>query len=113
MRKRTWGRRAWCCSLAILCVGLVAAPGGAATKPKASAPEAPTIMSVTAGPHRVRVKFAAPANDGGASIESDRVKGISSDGGKTALRSGHTSPIRVLGVTGGKTYTCTVVARNR
>jgi len=94
----------------MLCVGLIGAPAGAAKK-GVTVPGAPTITSVTAGVHLVKVVFTAPTSNGGAKIQSYRVKCVSSDGGKKASRSGHTSPIRVVGLA-AKTYTCSVVARN-
>jgi len=106
----SWRRAAACAGFVTLCIGLIGAPAGAAKK-GVTAPGAPTITSVTAGVHRVKVVFAAPTSNGGAQIQSYRVKCVSSDGGKTAVRSGHASPIRVVGLT-AKTYTCTVVARN-
>ena len=79
----------------------------------ASAPGAPAITAATAGVRSVKLTFTKPLSDGGAKITSYRAKCTSSDGGKPGARDGLKSPIVVGGLSAGKTYTCTVAARNR
>jgi hypothetical protein len=71
---------------------------------------APTITSVTAGLAQVSVAFNEPVHEGGQPIVHYRATCVSVDGGATNARTGVTSPIVVLGLTGGKTYTCKVIA---
>ena len=101
--------------LLIAALALVAAPAGAAkAKGTATAPGAPTVTSATAGTKRtLRVVFTAPASNGGAPISHYRATCSSSDGGKTRAGSARKLLIVVRGLTAGKTYTCTVRARNR
>jgi hypothetical protein len=107
-----FGWRAWCCGLAIVAVSMVGVAAGAATK-KATAPGAPTIMSVKAEVRGVRVAFKAPASDGGLKITSYRVVCTSTNGGRVGSRREAKSPIKVLNLTSAKSYRCTVVAHNR
>ena len=109
-RSRSW--KVLCFGLAVLGVALIGAPAGAA-KTSATPPGAPTITSVAAGKRSVIVKFIAPASDGGAQITHYRAKCVSTDGGKSGTGASHKLHVRARGLTGGKTYTCTVVARNR
>jgi hypothetical protein len=81
--------------------------------PLAAKPGAPTITSVTAVVRGVKVAFTAPADNGGAKITNYRVVCTSSDGGAKGAHEGPKSPITVSGLTAGKTYTCTVAARNK
>jgi large repetitive protein len=81
--------------------------------PVITVPGAPTITSVTAGFRSVTVAFTPPAANGGASIFSYRATCTSSNGGVTRSNSRSRSSIRVSGLSSGKTYTCTVAARNR
>ena len=74
-------------------------------------PGAPTITSTTAGPHRVTVAFAGPANDGGAPILTYRVA-CTSKNGVPGSHDAPTSPITVAGLTNAQPYTCTVTATN-
>ena len=74
----------------------------------AVAPGAPTIGAATASGGQASVAFTAPAADGGATITSYTV--TSSPGGFTAM--GATSPISVVGLTNGTTYTFTATATN-
>ncbi len=78
-----------------------------------NSPSAPTITSAVAGKHNVTVTYTAPASDGGAPITEYRTTCISSNGGVTHSVHEHNSPTTVGGLTGGRTYTCTVAARNR
>jgi hypothetical protein len=82
-------------------------------KPRADVPGAPTGVTATAGVRSVKVAFTKPVDNGGSKIVNFRVKCTSSDGGNPASHEGAASPIRVAGLAGGKTYTCTVKARNR
>jgi fibronectin type III domain protein len=74
-------------------------------------PGAPTIKSVTAGVHTVRVAFAPPANPGGTRISSYQATCISSDGGVSGANRGSGSPITVSRLS-AKTYRCRVSATN-
>jgi hypothetical protein len=103
------GFKAWGCGLVILGVALAAAPAGAAP----TVPGAPTITSITAGVRSVKVAFTKPADNGGSKITSYRVKCTSSDGGAARAHEATKSPILVAGLTAGKTYRCTVLARNK
>jgi hypothetical protein len=89
---------------------------GAASAPSlpvtVGAPAAPTAVSasrVAAG--QIRVRFTPGANNG-SKVISYTVRCVSSNGGVTAVKSGAASPITVVGLTAGKTYTCTVTATN-
>ena len=81
--------------------------------PLASVPGAPTITGVTAGVRSVKVAFTKPSDDGGAPITNYRVACTSSNGGAKGSHEGPKSPIVVSGLTAGKTYTCTVRAKNK
>ena len=72
---------------------------------------APTITSVTAGSHNIRVAFNPPTTDGGSRIFNYKATCTSSDGGATRSASNSRSPIQV-GATSGHTYTCVVMAQN-
>ena len=74
----------------------------------ATAPDAPTIGTATAGNESASVSFTAPANNGDATITSYTV--TSSPGGFTGT--GTSSPITVTGLTNGTSYTFTVTATN-
>jgi hypothetical protein len=78
-----------------------------------NSPGAPVITSAVAGRHNVTVTYTAPASDGGAPITEYRTTCISSNGGVTHSVHEHSSPTTVGGLTGGRTYACTVAARNR
>ncbi|MFO0743521.1 MAG: fibronectin type III domain-containing protein [Candidatus Paceibacterota bacterium] len=73
----------------------------------ATVPDAPTIGSVTAGNGQATVTFTPPVSNGGSSITYYTV---TSSGGQTAT--GGSSPITVLGLNNGTTYTFTVTATN-
>jgi titin len=78
-------------------------------------PSAPSDVDVTVSMDAVptaNVSFAQPADDGGSLITQYRATCSSSNGGTTATATGSDSPVAVTGVTAGKTYTCTVAARN-
>ena len=78
-----------------------------------NSPGAPTITSAVAGKHNVTVTYTAPTSDGGAPITEYRTTCISSNGGVTHSVHEHSSPTTVGSLTGGRTYSCTVAARNK
>jgi hypothetical protein len=88
------------------------APGGGLSNGSSlsviTVPSAPTNVSGIAGDRRVTVFFSAPVSDGGAVLTSYTV--TASPGGATAF--GPTSPIVVVGLTNGVSYTFTVTATN-
>jgi len=106
-------RLATTCAVIALGIGLIGAPAGAAKPTKPTKPGAPTITAVKPGFHNVTVSFTAPTDNGGAKIVNYRVVCTSSNGGRKAANSGAKSPIKVSGLTAGKTYTCTVAAKNK
>jgi hypothetical protein len=71
-------------------------------------PNTPTAVSGTAANAKVVISFTAPAETGGLPITNYTVK--SSPGNITAT--GISSPIEVIGLTNGTTYTFTVKAEN-
>jgi YVTN family beta-propeller protein len=71
-------------------------------------PGAPTGATAAPGIGKAVVSFTAPASNGGSAITAYTV--TSSPGGITAT--GTASPITVTGLTGGTSYTFTVVATN-
>jgi hypothetical protein len=74
----------------------------------ATAPNAPTIGTATAGDGQATITFTPPANNGGSAITSYTV--TSTPGGFTAT--GASSPLTVTGLTNGTAYTFTVTATN-
>jgi hypothetical protein len=74
-------------------------------------PSAPEITSVQAGVRSVTVAFNGPPV-GSWRIFGYRANCTSTDGGASGSRTGAHSPITVLGLAVGKTYTCTVTARD-
>ena len=98
--------------------------GGTVTKPRirvdlasaalASAPDAPTAVSVTAGNSLIIVNFGPPASNGGAPITGYTAVCTSSNGGVPGSNTGGpgATSIQVTGLTNGKSYTCTVTATN-
>ena len=96
---------------AALSSAALAVPAGAApTKP--TKPGAPTITGVKPGFHSVVVSFTKPSSTGGAKITNYRVVCTSRDKRARAANEGPKSPIKVSGLTTGKTYTCIVRAKN-
>jgi len=81
--------------------------------PLAAKPGAPTITNVAPGVRSLKVTFTKPGDDGGAPITNYRATCTSSNGGAKGSHEGPKSPITVSGLTAGKTYTCTVAARNK
>jgi hypothetical protein len=82
-------------------------PSSAVT-PAPIAPGAPTGIAATGGNGSAEVSFTPPASTGGSAITGYTV--TSSPGGITAT--GTSSPITVIGLTGGLAYTFTVTATN-
>lgn len=79
-----------------------------------TAPAKPAAPTATAGSGSVALAFTAPAN-GGAAITGYSASCTSSDGGNAGTASttnGGATSLTVTGLTGGKTYTCTVSATN-
>ena len=74
----------------------------------ATAPDAPTGVTATAGDKKATVSFTPPANNGGAAITGYTV--TATPGGNTAT--GASSPITVTGLANGVNYTFTVKATN-
>jgi hypothetical protein len=93
--------------------GMVLAGPAGATPHKPTKPGAPTITAVKPGFHNVIVSFSKPASNGGSPILNYRVVCTSSNGGAKGANEGPRSPIKVSGLNTGKTYTCTVSARNK
>ena len=92
---------------------------GRASAPSAAAvafptvPGAPTITAVKPiGLGGVAISVKNPANTGGAAIISYRAACTSSNGGTSRSRVASGQPVKVSGLTAGKTYTCTVAASN-
>ena len=76
-------------------------------------PGAPTITAVKPiGLGAVAISLKNPANTGGAPIISYRAACTSSNGGISRSRVASGLPVKVSGLTAGKTYTCTVSAGN-
>ncbi|MAQ38436.1 MAG: hypothetical protein CMO21_14600 [Thioclava sp.] len=75
----------------------------------ATAPDAPTNVSATAGDSSAQVSFSAPASNGGAPITT--YTATATPGGLTGT-STTASPITVNGLTNGTSYTFTVTATN-
>jgi hypothetical protein len=76
-------------------------------------PGAATITSVKpVGLGSVAISVKNPANTGGAPIISYRAACTSSNGGISRSRVASGLPVKVSGLTAGKTYTCTVAAGN-
>jgi hypothetical protein len=75
-------------------------------------PSAPTIGPVTAGDGSASVTFVPPDKNGGSPILDYTATCTSSDGGASSSATAAGSPVAVTGLTNGRTYTCTVSARN-
>jgi hypothetical protein len=74
-------------------------------------PDTPARPAVAAGDAQIKVVFTAPGN-GGSAILSYGAACTSSNGGHRSTKTGPGSPLVVTGLTNGRTYTCTVAARN-
>jgi fibronectin type III domain protein len=70
-------------------------------------------VSITAGNRSVRVTFTKSGTTRGSKINNYRARCTSTDGGKARSHEGDKSPIKVGGLTAGKTYSCTVAAHNK
>jgi hypothetical protein len=82
-----------------------------ATVVPSTVPDAPAKPTVVHGNGRVTVSFVGPA-DGGSAILDFTAICTSTNGGATGTVTETASPITVTGLTNGKSYTCTVSARN-
>ena len=105
--------RAWKIGAAALAASGLALATAPAAGAAPTTPGQPTNVSITAGPRNVKVTFTAPTSNGGSKITNYRAKCTSSDGGKAGAHNGDKSPIKVGGLTAGKTYSCTVAAHNK
>ena len=81
--------------------------------PPLTVPGAPAITSVTAKHHAIQVVYTPPASNGGTRITRYQVVCTSNDGGGTHTKSDEHSPTVVSSLAAGRTYTCTVAARNK
>jgi Fibronectin type III domain len=77
----------------------------------ATAPSAPTVTAITRGNNSASVAFTTPASNG-SGITKYTATCTSSDGGTTRTGTNNRSPLNVLGLTIGKTYTCQLTATN-
>ncbi|MGO9875572.1 MAG: fibronectin type III domain-containing protein, partial [Acidimicrobiia bacterium] len=107
LRPRVW--KACVCGVAIVGASFGGVAAGAAAP---TVPGAPTITSVTAEDHAIKVAFTKPSN-GGSPIFNYKATCTSSTGGVTRSASNFRSAVFVDGLTAGDTYTCTVMAENR
>jgi alpha-tubulin suppressor-like RCC1 family protein len=78
----------------------------------ADVPDVPTGLSLTTSAARELSVSFTPGAANNSPTTSFTATCISSDGGVPNLATGSSSPIRVGGLTAGKTYTCTTVASN-
>ena len=74
-------------------------------------PAAPTVKNSTPLEGAVRVAF-TPGSDGGSPITGFTAKCVSTNGGVTKTKTGPSSPITVINLTGDKNYHCRVRATN-
>ena len=78
-----------------------------------TAPSAPTITSMVAGPGRITINFTPPTSTGGAAIASYTATCTAANSPpKSATGAGTASSLVVSGLTGGVSYTCSVTAYN-
>ena len=80
--------------------------------PQKAVPGAPTITYVKAGAQSIAVGFTPPSDHGGSVITTYRAKSASSNGGHRGNKEHLVSPVVLDGLSPGKTYTCTLQARN-
>ena len=93
--------------------GLVVGPASVMTAPVTiGVPTSVTAVRVAkVGKGSVRVSFAA-ARANGAPVKSYAATCVSSNGGRTRIKTAKAGPLTVTGLTVGKSYTCTVTATN-
>ncbi len=85
-------------------------PASAAVVPS-TVPGAPASAAVAIGNASINVTFHAPGT-GGSAITGYVAACSSTNGGHPGSAAGTRSPLTVTGLTNGKSYTCTVAARN-
>ena len=76
-----------------------------------SVPGAPTVLRLIPGSGSMRILFAAPTSDGGASIISYRAT-CTPASGTVMYQDGTASPIVVTGLINNQSYSCSVTATN-
>lgn len=101
--------------LILICLSLTScgggnSGGGGTTSPTATVPGAPTLTTVTSGDTQATLNFTAPSSNGGAAVTSYTATCTASGSSRTA--SGSVSPITVVGLINGTTYSCSVAATN-
>jgi hypothetical protein len=79
---------------------------------QSTVPGRPTVTGSTPTAGAVTVAFTPPASNGGSTITQYTAQCVSTDGGVSAATVGASSPIKVLGLTGGKHYHCRARATN-
>jgi Fibronectin type III domain len=75
-------------------------------------PEAPKLLYVHPGKASISVGVGRLDHSGGLKVTRYVAKCVSSNGGHSNKQQGSISPIKVDHLTGAKTYTCSVAARN-
>ena len=78
----------------------------------ANKPGVPVNVHVTPGDRRITVSWAAPADNGGAAVDSYRVTAARVGGGAPVIRDSASSPLGLTGLTNGASYDVTVAAHN-
>ncbi len=73
-------------------------------------PDAPTALMGTPGNGTISIAFTAPANNGGDPVNLYQASCI--DGMANGLGTSTMSPVNLVGLVNGNTYSCTVRARN-
>jgi len=82
-----------------------------ATFSASTTPGAPIINGITLGDGSATISFLAPTNNGGNSITAYTAT-CSTAGQPTQTSTGPSSPLTVLGLTGGMAYSCAIAASN-
>lgn len=77
----------------------------------ATTPEAPVLTGLYAGNRQLRLRFTAPAYNGGADIAAYTAR-CTPDGGSPVTATGTASPIVITGLVNGVSYGCSVTASN-
>lgn len=97
-------------------VGVVVASMLAATSPAGAAPPVapgvPRNVVATAGIRKITITFGPPTSNGGSVITSYAASCTAVGGSSVNRVSGPASPLVVIGVAAGTSYTCTVSATN-